>query len=173
MALVERSDSELLSGSDIDSFDAPGSPEYPLLSSGIAHSGDLETGNETSSRTPLSERQPRRRLSISAVLARSKSSLQHSEDEEMSEPCNPRKKKKADGKENSNGDDSLATTNALLLSLIKRLDRQEKKLSKMEQKFDQRAMCGSPSSSSCTSTPRRAVSRHKDVPLEVRVSCKH
>lgn len=150
MELVERADSQLASGSDVDSFDAPGSPEYPLLS------------NETSSsRTPLRERQPHRRLSVSA-------SSQHSEDEEVSETCNPRKKKKSIGKENSDGDDSLATTNALLLSLIKRLDRQEKKLSKMEQKFDQRAVCSS--SSSCTSTPRRAASRHKDVPLEVRVS---
>ena len=67
-----------------------------------------------------------------------------------------------------NSDDEHVTTNALLMSLIKRLDRQEKWLSQMQQKMDQAVM---PSSSSSGGTPSRA-SRHKEVSFEVRVSCK-
>ena len=59
-----------------------------------------------------------------------------------------------------------ATTNTLLLSLIKRLDRQEKKLAKIEQKIDQKT--SDPSSTSCSSTSKR--SKRKIVPPEVRVS---
>lgn len=63
-------------------------------------------------------------------------------------------------------EEESVTTNALLVSLFKRLDRQEKRLSQMQQKIDQAAM---PSSSSSGRTPNRA-SRRKEVPLEVRVS---
>lgn len=158
-AIMESVEPSNSSDSDVGSFDAPGSPEYPLLSSGVPCSRCLlnfEAGNESSSRTPLSERQPHRKLSVSLFPARSKSPSQYSDDGELGEACiSTRKKKKAAGRENLDGDDSLVTTNALLLSLIKRLDRQEKKLSKLEQKIDLRA---SPSSSSCTSTPRRATS---------------
>ena len=60
------------------------------------------------------------------------------------------------------------TTNALLMTLIKRLDRQEKQMLQIQEKMDQAA---TPTCSSCSSgrTPSR-TSRHKDVPLEVRVS---
>ena len=58
------------------------------------------------------------------------------------------------------------TTNALLMTLIKRLDRQEKQMLQIQEKMDQAA---TPSSCSSGRTPIR-TSRHKDVPLEVRVS---
>ena len=59
--------------------------------------------------------------------------------------------------------DQLSTTNSLLKSLVKRLDKHEKRLSEMEQKI-----CRSTDiSSSSTTTP---VRRQKVVPPEVRVS---
>ena len=89
---------------------------------------------------------------------------------------NPRKKKRLimncteqenlGSEQEQNSDNEHVTTNALLMSLIKRLDRQEKRLSQMQQKMDQAVM---PTSSSSGRTPSRA-SRRKEVPLEVRVS---
>ena len=59
--------------------------------------------------------------------------------------------------------DQLCTTNSLLKSLVKRLDKHEKRLSEVEQKI-----CRSTDiSSSSTTTP---VRRQKVVPPEVRVS---
>lgn len=88
---------------------------------------------------------------------------------------NPSKKKRANIAEQENFasdneqscEEESVTTNALLVSLIKRLDRQEKRLSEMQHKIDQAAVV--PSSSSSGRTPNRA-SRRKEVPLEVRVS---
>ena len=57
-------------------------------------------------------------------------------------------------------------TNALLLSLIKQIDRQEKRLVQMQQKMDQTAT----PSSSCSGQTRNHSRRRKEVPLEVRVS---
>ena len=69
---------------------------------------------------------------------------------------------------NEKGTDSeLSKTNALLQTLLKRMERQEKKLCEMESKLTQ-----SSSLSSSDSTPRRrsAAERRKEVPQEVRVS---
>ena len=55
----------------------------------------------------------------------------------------------------------LATTNALLKNVVKRLEEQEKKISAMEDKVCQ-------SNSSSSGTPRG--NRRREVPLEVRVS---
>ena len=58
------------------------------------------------------------------------------------------------------------STNALLKTLIERLDRQEKQMLQMQKKLDH--VTTSCSSSSSGRTPSR--SRRKEVPLEVRVS---
>ena len=60
----------------------------------------------------------------------------------------------------------LTKTNALLHTLLKRIERQDKKISDMQSKLSQS------SSASTDSTPRRrsACDRRKEVPLEVRVS---
>ena len=79
----------------------------------------------------------------------------------------PRKKKRVCREEQENfiEDTEVAVTNSLLRSLIKRMDRQDKQLMEMQRKIDETR-----SSSSCASTPGRAASRRKEVPLEVRVN---
>ena len=70
----------------------------------------------------------------------------------------------------SSDQNELAKTNALLHTLLKRIERQDKKISDMQLKLSQ----ASASSSTTDSTPRRrsASDRRKEVPLEVRVSFK-
>ena len=64
----------------------------------------------------------------------------------------------------------LAKTIALLHTLLKRIERQDNKISDMQLKLSQVGA----SSSTTDSTPRRrsASDRRKEVPLEVRVSFK-
>ena len=59
------------------------------------------------------------------------------------------------------------STNALLMTLIKRLDRQEKQMLQMQEKLDHATTSCSSSSSGRT---LNRVSRRKEVPLEARVS---
>ena len=63
----------------------------------------------------------------------------------------------------------LSKTNALLHTLLKRIERQDKKISDMQSKLSQSSTV---SSASTESTPRRrsASDRRKEVPLEIRVS---
>ena len=65
----------------------------------------------------------------------------------------------------------LSKTNALLHTLLKRIERQDKKISDLQSKLSQSSAI---SSASTDSTPRRrrASERRKEVPLEVRVSLK-
>ena len=72
------------------------------------------------------------------------------------------------GKQSDNQSE-LSKTNALLHTLLKRIERQDKKISDMQSKLSQSSTI---SSASMDSTPRRrsASDRRKEVPLEVRVS---
>ena len=76
------------------------------------------------------------------------------------------------GKENrtpsvKSSESELSKTNALLQTLLKRMERQEKKLCEMESKLTQTS---APSSSDSTPRRRSAAERRKQVPQEVRVS---
>ena len=64
-------------------------------------------------------------------------------------------------------DSELSKTNALLQTLLKRMERQEKKLCEMESKL---TLASAPSSSDSTPRRRSAAERRKQVPQEVRVS---
>ena len=74
------------------------------------------------------------------------------------------------GRQSASDDQSeLSKTNALLHTLLKRIERQDKKISEMQSKLSHSSTV---SSASTESTPRRrsASDRRKEVPLEVRVS---
>ena len=74
------------------------------------------------------------------------------------------------GRQSASDDQSeLSKTNALLHTLLKRIERQDKKISDMQSKLSQSSTV---SSASTESTPRRrsASDRRKEVPLEIRVS---
>jgi hypothetical protein len=74
--------------------------------------------------------------------------------------------KQSDPSKQCDDSSELSKTNALLHTLLKRIERQDKKISDMQSKLSRS------SSASTDSTPRRrsASDRRKEVPLEVRVS---
>ena len=191
VAIMTRDSSALFSDSEFDSdiesasdiSDGPSLPETTRTQENVA-SSDREprpTGKVIDpirpavplSRTPLREKQAMPSQLQMGSKCSKVTRVDLSLDVEGSSSCsssNPCKKKKVSCKHNENidlCDESETTcTNTLLLSLIKRMDRQEKKIHKMQNLLDDKVAVLSSGSSI---PPSRTYSRRKMVPLEVRV----
>ena len=127
---------------------------------------ELMESKTTRNRLDLDEEEP--------TLDSTSEDMQSSSDEDISVSREKRPKPMDDASKenrpprNEKGTDSeLSKTNALLQTLLKRMERQEKKLCEMESKLTQSS---SPSSSDSTPRRRSAAERRKEVPQEVRVS---
>lgn len=182
---TEPEESELDSGGEADGDGEPesdgdsyglSSVHSPEISDSLAPKRNTSIGNAGSGRTPFGMLQqsstpctPRcttskgksvsllRRFSVERVSHSHKKRRVHSGEQENI----------GSDKEEDNYEEDDSNTKALLLSLIKRIDRQEKRLVQMQQKMDQ---SGTLSSSCSGQTRSHASRRRKEVPLEVRVS---